>query len=81
MMQRLKAAWEVRAGLVPGTPMPEYTKRFVYTSEDVEKDGQHAKDPAYQTSFNQLQFAAMSYHLQMSNPSLNNWADLTFIWY
>lgn len=80
-MQRLKAAWEVRAGLIPGTPMPEYTKRFVYTSEDYEMDGAHAKDPAYQTDFNRLQFAAMSYHLQMSNPNLNNWAELTFIWY
>jgi hypothetical protein len=24
---------------------------------------------------------AVAYHWQMSNPRLNNWAELTFIWY
>lgn len=77
----LIAAWEVRAGVIPGSPMPQYSKQFLYTSEDVDKDAEHANDFAYQTIFNQRQFQAMSYHLQMSSPSLNNWADLTFIWY
>ncbi|HEV8189488.1 MAG TPA: hypothetical protein VGP83_17165 [Pyrinomonadaceae bacterium] len=80
-MEALKAAWEVRAGVIPGQAMPEYTKRFIYTSKDVETDGEHSKDVAYQTLFNARQFEAMSYHLQMSNPNLNNWAELTFIWY
>lgn len=80
-MEALKAAWEVRAGLIPGQPLPEWTKRFVYTSAQVEEDGQHAKDVTYQTIFNKRQFEAMSYHLQMSNPQISNWAELTFIWY
>lgn len=80
-MPTLKAAWEVRAGLIPGQPNPEFTKRFLYTSDDYVEDGEHAQDFAYQTVFNALQFEAMSYCLQMSNPKVNNWADLTFIWY
>jgi hypothetical protein len=77
----LKAAWEVRAGLVPGTAMPEYTKRFIYTSEDYDVDAQHAKDMAYQPIFMQQIAKASSYHQQMSNPGMLNWAELTFIWY
>jgi hypothetical protein len=80
-MEALKAAWEIHAGLIPGQPMKEYTRRLIYTSTDYDTDGEHAKDEAYQTIFNARQFEAMSYHLQMSNPRLNNWAELSFIWY
>lgn len=80
-MLTAKAAWEVRAGLVPGTALPEYTKRWSYTSADYESDGKHADEPQYMTLFNRMQFEAMSYHLQMSNPKLNNWAQLSFLWY
>lgn len=77
----LKAAWEVRAGWTPGRPMPEYTKRWIYTSDDYEQDGAHAKDLAYQPIFMKRMAEASSYHQQMSNPQALNWADLTFIWY
>lgn len=78
---RLKAAWEVCAGLIPGQPMPEYTKRFVYTSEDYEEDGRHAKELEYHPIFMKRMAEASSYHQQMSNPQTLNWAELTFIWY
>lgn len=35
---RLTAAFEVRAGIVPGHPLPEYTKHFWYTPADRESD-------------------------------------------
>ena len=35
---RLRAAWEVRAGVIPMQAIPEHTKRFFYTSEDYEWD-------------------------------------------
>ena len=77
----LKAAWEVRAGVVPGQPMAEYAKQFFYTSDDYDEDGKHAEDLAYQPIFMQKMALAASYHMQMSNPRMLNWADLTFIWY
>lgn len=77
----LKAAWEVRAGLIPGQPMPEYTKRFLHTSEDCEEDGRHAKEFAYHPIFMKRMAEAASYHQQVSNPQALNWAELTFIWY
>lgn len=76
-----KAAWEVCAGLISGQPMPEYTKRFVYTSEDYEEDGRHAKELEYHPIFMKRMAEASSYHQQMSNPQTLNWAELTFIWY
>lgn len=78
---RLKAAWEVRAGLIPGQAMPEYTKRFLYTSEDYEEDGRHAKEFAYHPIFMKRMAEASSYHHQISNPQTLNWAELTFLWY
>ena len=78
---RLAAAWEVRAGLIPGQALPEYTKRFFYTSEDHEEDNRHAKEFAYQPIFMQRLAQATMYHQQMSDPRTLNWAELTFLWY
>jgi hypothetical protein len=61
--------------------MPEYTKRWIYTSDDYEEDGRHGKDMGYQPILMKRMAEAGMYHFQMSNPVLNNWADLTFIWY
>lgn len=78
---QLKAAWEVRAGLIPGQPMNEYSKRFFYTSDEYEEDGKHAADLEYHPIFMRKMAEAASYHMQMSNPRMLNWAELTFIWY
>jgi hypothetical protein len=78
---RLKAAWEVRAGLIPGQPMEEYTQQFFYTSDDYEEDGKHAKEVSYHPIFMKRMAEASSYHQQMSNPQMLNWAELSFIWY
>ena len=32
-MADVRGAWEVVAGVVPGQPLPEFTKQFWYTSE------------------------------------------------
>ena len=79
--EALKAAWEVRAGIIPGQPIPELTKQFFYTSRDHEEDGEHAKELGYQPLFMKQMACANSYHMQMSDPRINNWAELTFIWY
>jgi hypothetical protein len=81
MPEALAAAWEIRAGVIPGQPIPEYTKQFLYTSADKETDGDHAKEIGYQPLFMKQMACASSYHQQMSDPRINNWAELTFIWY
>lgn len=78
---RLAAAWEVRAGLIPGQALPEYTKHFFYASEEYEEDGRHAKEFAYQPIFMKRMAMAASYQQQLSNPNTLNWVELTFIWY
>jgi hypothetical protein len=81
MAERLVAAWEVRAGVTPGTPVPEYTKQFLYTARDREEDSEHAGEIGYQPVFMKQLACAHAYSEQMSDPRVNNWAELTFIWY
>jgi len=85
-----KGAWEVRAGIIPGQAMPELTRRWVYTSADREKDETESQlaaersataGLAYHAIFAKMRAEAVDYHLQMSNPRVMNWAELTFIWY
>jgi hypothetical protein len=80
----LKGAWEVRAGIIPGTPMEQFSKRFFYTSADKdadEKANPEGKDLAYHSILAKRRAEAMDYFLQVSLPQLNNWAEITFIWY
>jgi hypothetical protein len=75
----LKAAWTIEAGLIPGVPRPEFTRRFEYTSDQAEQDAdleahQHAE-------FSKIRATAIDYYLQVSFPQVNNWANIAFIWY
>ena len=76
----LSATWEVRAGVIPGEPLPQFTRRFEYTSHDRDAD-EKGSSPAFHAKFSQLRAQAMDYYLQVSLPHLNNWATITFIWY
>ena len=78
---RAKGAWRVRAGVIPGEPLDEFTKEWFYTNEDREKDQAVNKLPNSHAIFSKLRAEAMDYYLQVSMPHLNNWAELTFIWY
>ena len=81
MPEALVAAWEVVAGVIPGQTMPEYTKRFYYSSRDKEEDYQHRKEIAYQPLFMKQMACAMAYHQQLSDPAIVNWVRLDFIWF
>jgi hypothetical protein len=78
---RLKASWEVRAGVVPGQPIPECTKQWHYTSAERDEDEKHGSDQTYHSKFSKLRAEAMDYYLQASMPQDHNWAEITFIWY
>jgi len=76
-----KGAWQVTAGVLPGTAMKEYTARWVYDSVEYEEDGKHAKEVGYQPIFMRKLVLATAYYTQISNPAFVNWIRLEFIWY
>lgn len=78
-VKSLAATWEVRAGLIPGTPMQEYTRRFHYTSDD--KAADKKKTPTEITLFTAQMFVAHQYAQGLTNPGNINWVEITFIWY
>lgn len=67
-------AWEVTAGLIPGQPMPEFTKRWALTAE--ERRCEHAAD-----IFSWRMIAAMQYALLLQNPQRLNWVRLDWVWF
>ena len=73
-----KAIFEVQAGVIPGTPMPEYTKRWGYTSEDFEHDRTVPQDQP--TIFSQRLQEAHEYAKGLSNPAYVNWVHVDFLW-
>lgn len=89
-LQAAKAAWEVRAGVVPGQiDHRKIHRQWWYTSEDYAADRKLLKDvppdtpPAEcpMTRFRAMQQEAMDYWRECNDPAMNNWAELVFIWY
>lgn len=80
-LEALKASWEVRAGIIPGQPIPEFTKRWHYTSKQHHEDETINNKPTDHAVFSKMRAEALDYYLQVSMPNLNNWAELTFVWY
>ena len=81
MPAALKASWEVNAGVIPGTPIPEFTKQWHYTSQHFEEDARHAEEPAYQPIFMKMLAEATAYQCQLTDPRRLNWVRLTFLWW
>lgn len=76
-----KCAWEVTAGLIPGQPMPEYTRRWYLTSSEwYDKDGR-SNSPQGSALFNANLVAAQEYARYLMNPGALNWVSVTWIWY
>jgi hypothetical protein len=83
-MPRLKATWEVTAGVIPGQSISEYTKRWNYTSDEGEADNKTMQaNPtlAFHATFSKKRAEAMDYYMQLSNPNVVNWVRLEFFWY
>ncbi len=77
-LQAAKAFFEVNAGVLPGTPMPEYTKRWGYTTEEYEQDQQTPQDQP--TIFGQRLQEVHLYAMGLSNPAYVNWVRVDWIW-
>lgn len=79
-MESARCAWEVTAGLIPGTPMPEFTRRFVLTSNKwYGEDGYPTKDGL--DLLIALQGTAMMHALSLMDPQSVNWVRLDWIWF
>ncbi len=88
----MTACWEVVGGFVPGTPRPELTRRFFYSSEDKEADYKMLREELEQgldptradavlTIFQQRKDEAIKYWNELNDPRQHNWATLTWIWF
>ena len=79
-MNALKASWQVRAGLIPGTPMPEYDKQWLYSSTLYDQDGgtqeSLSKDGSY---FGVLNYAAHEYASRLRTGGFN-WVTVEYLW-
>jgi hypothetical protein len=73
-----KAIIEVHAGVIPGQPMAEFTKRWSYDSNDYEQD---LKTPEDQPTILSLRLTeAHDYAMGLSNPHYVTWVRVDWIW-
>jgi hypothetical protein len=77
-MEAAKALIEVVAGVLPGQPMAEYTKRWCYTSNKYAVDRQTAADQP--TIFSKRLQEAHDYAMGLSNPAYVNWVRVDWVW-
>lgn len=73
-----KAFFEVTAGIIPGTPMPEFTKRWGYTSADYEED--RSVEEGQTSIFAARLREAHDYAIELSHPARLNWVRVDWIW-
>ena len=79
-MNALKASWQVRAGLIPGTPMPEYDKQWLYSSRDYEQDGETQVGLRSDGSkYLHMRNEAHDYAQQLEAGGLN-WVTVEYLW-
>lgn len=80
MPETARCAWEITAGIIPGQPLPEYTRRWVLTSSEwYGADGEPSH--AGVALFCAQQAAAMEYARSLANPGALNWARVEWIWF
>lgn len=73
---RLRCAWEISAGIIPGQPDPQLTRRVFLTSDEWDGGSVEGVDRLMAK-----QGEAMMLALSLQNPSRTNWVSLEWIWY
>jgi hypothetical protein len=73
-----KAFFEVRAGVIPGVVMGEYTKQWSYNSDEFEQDRNTPEDQP--TIFSKRLAEVHEYAKGLSNPAYVNWVHVNWIW-
>lgn len=67
---------EVLAGLIPGTPDPEFTKRYAITSQEWQDAGERQHQLLAEVNGKAQGYAA----LLMLQPERLNWVRVDWIW-
>jgi hypothetical protein len=86
MTDAAKVLIEVQAGVIPGQPEPEYTRRWAITSaewERAEQDDKEADEGHRFACFLLLSFRAAEadeYARMLRDPSRFNWTRTEWIW-
>jgi len=70
-MDALKCSIEVKAGVLLGTPMPEYTRQWHFTQKDLDSPPDYIDRTG----------SAMNYAMCLQNPARVNWVKFEWIWY
>lgn len=77
-MEACKLLIEVTAGVILGTPLPEYTRTWGWTSGDQERLA--AGDPEARALYLQIAGASREYAAWLETPRLVNWVRRDWIW-
>jgi hypothetical protein len=83
---RGRCAWEVTAGVIPGQPMPEYTRRWFLTGETWERenamsDEEFKKECPDGSTFLRFRDEADDYAKHLHDPRSLNWVRVEWIWF
>ncbi len=77
-MESAKLLIEVVAGLVPGVPMPEYTRRWSWSSAD--QTALINGDKAASEKYIRIAGESREYAASLENPQQINWVRREWIW-
>lgn len=73
---------EVKAGVIPRTPMPEYTKQFVITSDVWYAQGHYeGKEEEARMEILRTYGFAQEYARNLMNPQAVNWVNMEWIYF
>lgn len=75
---RARLIIEVVAGIVPGTPRDEYTRRWAWT--DAQHDRLEAGDAGANREWLQMCGESREYAASLENPSRVNWVRRDWLW-
>ncbi len=90
-MEAARLIIEVRAGVLPGKPMPEHTRRWGFTSAqweamndrtELDKPVQERSDKWHEarTLWFRVHGESREYQASLENPGAFNWVERTWLW-
>lgn len=81
-METVRIAIEVVAGLIPGIPMPEHTKKFIITSDAWYAQGKYeGKAEEAKMEILKTYGFAQEYARNLMNPQALNWVRMDWIYF
>lgn len=90
-LQAAKLIIEVRAGVIPGTPIPEFTRRWGITSVDYatmndkaelrkERCARSRQWHEASDKWIRVHGDSREYQASLENPAMFNWVERTWLW-